>query len=179
MIDTVKYARDNAVPYLGLCLGMQVMVIEVARELLGKRLANSTEFDPDTPDPVIDLMREQEGVKDLGGTMRLGAWECDLAEGSVAARCYGKPRISERHRHRYEVNPDYVQRLENAGLVVSGLNPRRGLVEMIEISDHPFFVATQAHPEFKSRPLEPHPLFVAFIRAAVQQRAKVGGASTA
>ena len=176
-ISAVRHARTQEIPFLGICLGLQMAIIEFSRSALGLEGAHSSEFEPACEHPVIDLMKEQEGVTDMGGTMRLGAWECDLREGSVAARCYGKLQISERHRHRYEVNPDYVERLEQAGLVVSGVNPKRDLVEMIELPDHPFFVATQAHPEFKSRPLTPHPLFVAFIRAAAQQRAKAEAAT--
>ncbi len=178
-IAAVRFARTRGIPFLGICLGLQMVIIEYSRSVLGLDGAHSAEFEPTCEHPVIDLMREQESVTDMGGTMRLGAWDCTLREGSLAARCYGKLSISERHRHRYEVNPDYVERLEQAGLVVSGTNPRRGLVEMVELLDHPFFVATQAHPEFKSRPLSPHPLFVAFIRAAVQQRAKGGSAAPA
>ncbi|MFH1463099.1 MAG: CTP synthase [Pseudomonadota bacterium] len=176
-IAAVRYARERGVPFLGICLGLQMAIIEYARHVLGLVDAHSSEFEPSCAHPVIDLMREQEGVTELGGTMRLGAWECALAEGSQAARVYGAFQISERHRHRYEVNPAYVQRLQEAGLVISGTNPARQLVEMIEVPGHPFFMATQAHPEFKSRPLQPHPLFLAFLRAAGQHQAgRVGGA---
>jgi CTP synthase len=170
-IAAVRYARERGVPFLGICLGLQMAIIEYARHVLGLTDAHSTEFDPNCAHPVIDLMREQEGVTDLGGTMRLGSWECALIEGSQAARAYGAFQISERHRHRYEVNPAYVERLKEAGLVICGTNPERHLVEMIEIPGHPFFLATQAHPEFKSRPLQPHPLFLAFLRAAGQRQA--------
>ncbi len=175
-IAAVRHARTKGVPFLGICLGLQMAIIEYSRSILGLSSAHSSEFEPACEHPVIDLMKEQEGVEELGGTMRLGAWDCSLAEGSLAARIYGSREISERHRHRYEVNPDYVERLMGAGLMVSGTNPRRGLVEMIELPEHPFFVATQAHPEFKSRPLQPHPLFVAFVRAACQHRDRADGA---
>jgi CTP synthase len=171
-IAAVRFARTQGVPFLGICLGLQMAIIEYSRSVLGLEDAHSSEFEPAAAHPVIDLMQEQEGVEDMGGTMRLGAWDCRLVEGSLAARIYGKLDISERHRHRYEVNPDYVEQLEAGGLIISGTNPRRGLVEMIELPKHPFFVATQAHPEFKSRPLTPHPLFVAFVRAAVQAQGR-------
>ncbi len=166
----VRHARLNEVPFLGICLGLQMAIIEYSRGVLGLVDAHSAEFEPKSPHPVIDLMAEQECVTDMGGTMRLGAWDCELAEGSAARRIYGADQISERHRHRYEVNSAYVSQLQEAGLLVSGTNPRRGLVEMIELPGHPFFVGTQAHPEFKSRPLEPHPLFVAFLHAAAAYR---------
>jgi CTP synthase len=178
-IAAVRYARTQSVPFLGICLGLQMAIIEYARTVLQLGDAHSSEFEPASAHPVIDLMPEQEGVEDMGGTMRLGAWDCALVEGSMAARVYGKLEISERHRHRYEVNPDYIERFEAAGLVISGTNPRRGLVEMIELPEHPFFLATQAHPEFKSRPLKPHPLFVAFIRSAIQHRDRFDGGSSA
>jgi CTP synthase len=165
-ITAVRHARERGLPFLGICLGLQMAIIEYARNVAGLAGAHSTEFDAGCPHPVIDLMREQAAVVDMGGTMRLGAWDCVLAPGSLAAGIYGTPRISERHRHRYEVHPAYVERLREAGLCISGTHPVRGLVEMIELPGHPFFVATQAHPEFKSRPLQPHPLFVAFLRAA-------------
>ncbi len=171
-IAAVRFARTQGVPFLGICLGLQMAIIEYSRSVLGLEDAHSSEFEPAAAHPVIDLMQEQEGVEDMGGTMRLGAWDCRLVEGSLAARIYGKLDISERHRHRYEVNPRYVEQLEAGGLVISGTNPKRGLVEMIELPQHPFFVATQAHPEFKSRPLTPHPLFVAFVRAAVQAQGR-------
>ena len=173
-IAAVRYARTNGVPFLGICLGLQMAIIEFSRSVLQLADAHSSEFEPASANPVICLMPEQEGVEELGGTMRLGAWDCQLAEGTQAARIYGRCDISERHRHRYEVNPDYVERLVAAGLIISGTNPKRGLVEMIELPDHPFFLATQAHPEFKSRPLQPHPLFAAFIRAATQHKGKAG-----
>jgi CTP synthase len=177
-IAAVRHARTQGVPFLGICLGLQMAIIEYSRSVLGLTDAHSSEFEPAAAHPVIDLMKEQEGVEELGGTMRLGAWDCRLVDGTLAARIYGKLDISERHRHRYEVNPDYVQQLEAAGLIISGTNPKRGLVEMIELPEHPFFVATQAHPEFKSRPLTPHPLFVAFVRAAVQAQERAGADTT-
>jgi len=169
-VAAVRFARTQGVPFLGICLGMQMAIIEYSRSVLDLSDAHSSEFEPASTHPVIDLMPEQEEVDKLGGTMRLGAWDCTLVEGSCAARIYGRTDISERHRHRYEVNPEYIERLEAAGLVFSGTNPKRGLVEMIELPEHPFFVGTQAHPEFKSRPLAPHPLFVAFLRAAIQHQ---------
>ncbi len=166
MIDTVGYARDNEVPYLGLCLGLQVMVAQIARQLLGKSRANSTEFDPETPDPVIDLMPDQRGVTEMGGTMRLGVYPCDLVPGSLAARAYGESRIYERHRHRFELNNAYREALESVGLRPSGLSPDGRLVEIMEMSGHPFMVGVQFHPEFLSRPNRPHPLFREFVGVA-------------
>ncbi len=166
MIDTVGYARDNEVPYLGLCLGLQVMVAQTARQLLGKSRANSTEFDPETPDPVIDLMPDQRGVTEMGGTMRLGVYPCDLVPGSLAARAYGESRIYERHRHRFELNNTYREALESVGLCPSGLSPDGRLVEIMEMGGHPFMVGVQFHPEFLSRPNRPHPLFRDFVGVA-------------
>ena len=162
-----KYARENKVPFLGLCLGMQVAVIEFARNVLGIEDATSSEFDENTKNPVIDLMPEQKDVDKKGGTMRLGAYPCDLKEGTKAYEAYGEKHISERHRHRYEVNNEYKDRLEEAGMIISGQSPNRLLVEMIELKDHPWYVATQAHPEFKSRPNRPHPLFREFVKHAL------------
>ncbi|MCR4990200.1 MAG: CTP synthase [Lachnospiraceae bacterium] len=166
-IKAIKYAREHSVPFLGLCLGMQLSIIEFARDVLGYNDASSIEFDPETPHPVIHLMPDQEGVVDLGGTLRLGAYPCELKEGSRAHALYGDKSISERHRHRYEVNNDYRAELESKGMVLSGISPDGRIVEMVELKDHPFFVATQAHPEFKSRPDVPHPLFKGFIEAAL------------
>ncbi len=165
-IQAAKFAREHNVPYLGLCLGLQVAVVEFARHAAGLKGANSTEFDPETPHPVIDLMEEQQDVEDMGGTMRLGLYTCDIKPGTKAAAAYGKKRIQERHRHRYEVNNKYRDRLGKKGLVFSGINPDQDLVEIIELKDHPFFMASQFHPEFKSRPTRPHPLFRDFIGAA-------------
>jgi CTP synthase len=169
-IDTVRYARENKVPFLGICLGMQMAVIEFARNVLGYSDANSTEMNGNTKHPVINLMEEQKNVVNLGGTMRLGAWKCALKEGSLAQQIYGKSEISERHRHRYEYNGSYKDEFENAGLIASGVNPDTNLVEMVEIKDHPFFVGVQYHPEYKSTVANPHPLFVSFIKAAVKNK---------
>ena len=156
-------------PFLGLCLGLQCAVIEFARSVLGLPEANSTEFDPSTPDPVIDLMSSQEDVEDMGGTMRLGLYAAKLAEGSKVRELYGKELVYERHRHRWEVNNRYRKDLESHGMRLSGLSPDDNLVEYIELIDHPFFVGTQAHPEFRSRPDDPHPLFVGLIDAAASR----------
>lgn len=165
-IVTAKYARENNIPYLGLCLGMQIATIEFARFVLKTKDCNSEEFDPKTKNPVIHLMNDQTRIKEKGGTMRLGAYKCKLIAGSIAARAYGKILITERHRHRYEFNNDYRGKLEKAGLQVAGINPEQNLVEIIELKNHPFFVASQFHPEFKSRPIRPHPLFREFIKIA-------------
>jgi CTP synthase len=166
MVDAVRYCRERDVPYLGLCLGMQVMVIEAARAMLGKPAANSAEFDPETPDPVIDLMLEQHGVVDMGGTMRLGVYPCELVPGSVSAKAYGASTVDERHRHRFEVNNSYRDELAAVGLRPAGLSPDGNLVEIMELRDHPFMLGVQFHPEFLSRPNRPHPLFREFIGAA-------------
>jgi CTP synthase len=166
-ITAAGYARENDVPCLGLCLGMQVMTIEYARNVLGLERANSREFDPATPHPVIDLMDSQRDVTDMGGTMRLGAYVAELAPGSQVAAAYGRTIVSERHRHRYEFNPRYRTRFEGTPFVCSGESPDGRLVEFIELRDHPYWVGTQAHPEFKSRPTRPAPLFAAFIAAAL------------
>ena len=171
MIEAAKYARDNDVPYLGLCLGLQVMVIEAARHLLGKEKANSTEFDSDTPDPVIDYMPDQKDITQMGGTMRLGVYPCDVVqfpEASLAAKAYGETRISERHRHRFEVNNRYREELEGVGLWSTGVSPNGQLVEIMEMAGLQFMVGVQFHPEFLSRPNNPHPLFREFIGAATQ-----------
>jgi len=169
-IDAVRYARENKVPFLGICFGMQMAVIEYARHVCGLERANSIEVDEQTPHPVIDLMNAQREVTDMGGTMRLGSYPCVLKEGSLAAKLYGKRKIDERHRHRYEVSNAYRETLEKHGLVLSGLSPDGSLVEIIELEDHPFFIASQFHPEFKSRPLDCHPLFKGFIEAALRRR---------
>lgn len=168
-IRAAGYARENRVPYLGICLGMQVAVAEFARSIAGMDGANSTEFDPETPFPVIDLLPEQKEVRDLGGTMRLGADPVKLHDGTRIREIYGEPVIYERHRHRYEVNNHLRKRLEHEGLVCSGTSPDDRLVEAIELPDHPFFVASQYHPEFKSRPLRPQPLFRDFVGAAAER----------
>jgi CTP synthase len=168
-IASVHFARTRDVPFFGICLGMQCAVIEFARDACGLAGANSSEFDPHTPHPVIDLMDAQRNVVDKGGTMRLGAYAAKLLPGSIVQKAYGEEVIYERHRHRYEVNNKYRARLEDAGLVCSGTSPDDRLVEFVELPDHPFFVGTQAHPEFKSRPNRPHPLFAAFVEAARQR----------
>ncbi len=169
-IAAARYAREHKVPYLGLCLGMQIMVIELARHALGLEEANSTEFNRKTPHPVIDLLPEQRGISDMGGTMRLGAYPCRVRRNTHAWEAYGQEFISERRRHRFEVNNKYRAMLERAGLVVSGTSPDGNLVEIAEIADHPWMVGSQFHPEFKSRPNRPHPLFRDFVGAAKQYR---------
>jgi len=169
-IVAARYAREHKVPYLGLCLGMQVMVIELARHVLNSDEPNSTEFDIATPYPVIDLMPEQRDITDLGGTMRLGTYPCHLQPGTRAAAAYGTDIVHERHRHRFEFNNDYRDLLAQNGLVLSGLSPDGRLVEVVELADHPWMVGCQFHPEFKSRPNRPHPLFLAFVRAAKEAR---------
>ncbi len=169
-IAAIRYARERRLPFLGLCLGLQCAVIEFARDVLGLADANSTEFDPTTSHPVIDLMESQHGVEDKGGTMRLGLYPAKLVEGTLVRSLYGEELIYERHRHRWEVNNRYRRDLEGAGMRMSGVAPDDSLVEFIEIPDHPYFVATQAHPEFKSRPDRPHPLFRALVAAAARLR---------
>jgi CTP synthase len=166
-IAAARWARENKVPYLGLCLGMQVMVIELARHLLGNSTPNSTEFDLSTPHPVISLMPDQRDIADMGGTMRLGLYPCRLVPGTRAAAAYTADQVEERHRHRFEFNNAYRSLLEEAGMVYSGLSPDDRLVEIAELADHPFMLGSQFHPEFRSRPNRPHPLFLAFVRAAV------------
>ncbi len=168
-IAAVRYARENKIPYLGLCLGMQTAVIEFARHVAGLEGANSREFDEYAPHRVIDFMPGQNDEIDKGGTLRLGAYPCVIAPGTMMERCYGRTEIAERHRHRYEFNNDYRQRLEAAGLVISGVSPDGRLVETVEVPDHPFFVGVQFHPEFKSRPNRPHPLFLGFVSAALDR----------
>ncbi len=168
-IAAARYAREHQVPYLGLCLGMQVMVIEFARHVLGAEDANSTEFDRNTPHPVIDLLPEQRGIGDLGGTMRLGLYPCQLTPGSRAAEAYGVPQVQERHRHRFEFNNTYREILGEHGMVFSGLSPDGRLVEIAELADHPFMLGSQFHPEFLSRPNRPHPLFRSFMQAAAER----------
>jgi len=169
-ILTAKYARENNIPYFGICLGMQVAVIEFARNVAGLKEAHSTEFDKNTPYPVIDLMPEQKEVDAKGGTMRLGAYRCVLKEGTKAKEIYKKSEIYERHRHRYEFNPEYRPILEKKGLVVSGVYEERNLAEIIELPNHRWFIACQFHPEFKSKPLNPHPLFVDFVKASIKYK---------
>ncbi|MFO0654791.1 MAG: CTP synthase [Polyangia bacterium] len=171
-IAAVRYAREKRLPFFGICLGMQIAVIEYARNILGLAQANSLEFDPDAPHRVIDLMNEQRSVENLGGTMRLGAYLAKIAPGTLAHRIYGTDQISERHRHRFEVNNAYRDQLAKAGLTLSALSPDGKLVEMVEIPDHPYFVGCQFHPEFKSRPHSPHPLFREFVAAALAHKGK-------
>lgn len=165
-IDAIKYVREQNIPFLGICLGMQMAVIEFSRNVLGLADANSTEMVPNTKNPVIDLMESQKSITNKGGTMRLGAWNCKLTKDSIASKVYGSNSIMERHRHRYEFNNNYKTDIEAAGMIATGLNPETGLVEIIEIPDHPWFVGVQYHPEYKSTVANPHPLFVAFVRAA-------------
>jgi CTP synthase len=177
-LGAIRHARTRGIPTLGLCLGLQCMVIETARSLAGLDDANSSEFDQRTPHPVISTMADQRdvvaGERDMGGTMRLGAYPANLGAGTVVAQAYGSREVSERHRHRYEVNNSYRTRLEEAGLVFGGTSPDGTLVEFVELPAdvHPFFVGTQAHPELKSRPTRPHPLFAAFVAAALRYRAE-------
>jgi len=170
MLNTIRYAREQKVPYFGICLGMQTLVIEYARNVCGLADADSTEFNPGTPHRVIFKLRELKGVDELGGTMRLGGWPCRLAENSFAYRAYGAREINERHRHRYEFNREYEDQLKAAGLRITGQTPDGVYVEICEIADHPWFLGCQFHPEFKSKPMEPHPLFKAFIGASYEHR---------
>ncbi len=171
-IETVKYARENNVPFFGICLGMQIQVIEYARNVLNLTDANSTEMNEGTSQPVIDLMQDQKNVTEKGGTMRLGAWDCVLKKGTLARTIYGMDRIVERHRHRYEYNGKYSDALQKAGLISSGTNPETGLVEIVEVENHPFFLGVQFHPEYKSTVANPHPLFVSFVAATVKSKRK-------
>lgn len=164
-VAAVKFAREKKLPFLGICLGMQMAVIEFARNVLNLKDANSTEMDAHTKNPVISMMEDQKDITNMGGTMRLGSWKCDLKKGSLAAKIYKKDTISERHRHRYEYNNNYREQFEAAGLTATGINPNTGLVEIVEIPDHPWFIGVQYHPEYKSTVAEPHPLFVAFVKA--------------
>jgi CTP synthase len=180
-LRAIQLAREEKIPFFGICLGMQMAVVEYARHLAGMEGTHSTEFDEATPFPVIYLMTEwfdyksktiqkRDMASDKGGTMRLGAYPCILAEDSLAYRAYGQKEVSERHRHRYEFNNDFRERLEQAGLVMSGISPDGQLVEIVELRDHPWFLGCQFHPEFKSRPMNPHPLFVSFIRSALDHK---------
>lgn len=169
-IATVQYAREHQLPFFGICLGMQMAVIEYARHVLHLAEANSTEMNPETPHPVIDLMESQKNVTEKGGTMRLGAWTCNVKPGTLAHRIYGKDQISERHRHRYEYNNRYAEALQEAGLVSSGINPETGLVEIVELENHPFFIGVQYHPEYKSTVANPQPIFVSFVAAIVKNK---------
>jgi len=165
-IIAVQYARENGLPFFGICLGMQMAVIEFARNVLNLKNAHSTEMDATTSDAVIDMMEEQKKIKMMGGSMRLGAYPCEITEGSLAHKIYGATEISERHRHRYEFNNEYLEQFESRGMMASGINPDTGLVEIIEIPTHPFFIGVQYHPELKSTVERPAPLFVSFIAAA-------------
>ncbi len=178
-IEAIRYAREHGIPFLGICLGMQMAVIEFSRNVLGLQSANSTEMNPETPYPVIDLMEDQKTITNKGGTMRLGAWECHLKNGSRAASIYQNELISERHRHRYEFNNDFKEQIEAAGMTATGLNPETGLVEIIELPEHPWFMGVQYHPEYKSTVAEPHPLFVAFVRASLTYKKKKSNATLA
>ena len=169
-IEAIRYARKQNIPFFGICLGMQCAVIEFARDEIGLLDANSTEFDQDTQHPVISLMADQREVNERGGTMRLGLWPCQLQEGSLAHKAYGKLDIQERHRHRYEVNNDFRERLIQAGLTPTGVSPDGTLVEIVECKDHPWFLAVQFHPEFLSKPTKSHPLFRDFIGASLLKR---------
>jgi CTP synthase len=172
MVHTIQYAREHKIPFFGICLGMQCATIEYARDVAGLKDADSTEFDPQTPNRVIYKLRELLGVDEMGGTMRLGAWPCKLEPGSFAYQAYGKAEISERHRHRYEFNREYEKALVSAGLRITGRTPDENYVEIVEAPEHPWFLGCQFHPEFKSKPLEPHPLFAAFIGAAIEHKAQ-------
>jgi CTP synthase len=169
-ISTAKYCRETKTPYFGICLGMQVLAVEFGRNVAKLAAANSTEIVPETPNPVISLLSEQKNVTELGGTMRLGAYECLLKEGSHAHRAYGASKISERHRHRYEFNNEYKEQFEKAGVTFAGTLSGGNLCEIMEINDHPWMVGVQFHPEFKSKPTEAHPLFLDFIKAAIAHK---------
>ncbi|PKA99461.1 CTP synthase [Flavobacteriaceae bacterium MAR_2009_75] len=179
-VNAVRYARENGIPFLGICLGMQMAVIEYARNVLGLKDANSTEMNGNSENPVINLMEEQKNITNKGGTMRLGAWDCELEDGSLAKEVYdGATEISERHRHRYEFNNEYKSTLENAGLKATGINKATGLVEIVELANHPWFVGVQYHPEYKSTVANPHPLFVSFVKAALAYKKKQTNATMA
>lgn len=179
-VKAVQFAREMNIPFLGICLGMQMAVIEYARNVLGLAHANSTEMDEHTPDPVISIMEEQKSITDKGGTMRLGAWDCELQEGSLVQSIYGGvAKISERHRHRYEFNNKYLEALENAGLLATGVNKATNLVEIVELKSHPWFVGVQYHPEYKSTVASPHPLFIGFVKAALDHKKAQSNATMA
>lgn len=179
-VKAVEYARVNKIPFLGICLGMQMAVIEYSRDVLGLENANSTEMDENTLDPVISIMEEQKTITDKGGTMRLGAWDCELKDGSLVKEMYnGATQISERHRHRYEFNNAYLEQLENAGLMATGFNKETNLVEIVEAKDHPWFIGVQYHPEYKSTVANPHPLFVGFVKAALEHKKAQSNATLA
>ena len=170
-IAAVRYARENELPYFGICLGLQIATVEFARNVMGLKGANSSEFDPETPHPVIDILPTKRGIEEMGGTLRLGAYPCKLEAGSLARKIYGRNEISERHRHRYEITPKYVKKFNDNGLRISGVYEKAGLSEIVEIPEHPWLVPVQFHPEFKSQPTRPHPLFDGFVGAAVRRHA--------
>ncbi|HLO70361.1 MAG TPA: CTP synthase [Flavipsychrobacter sp.] len=174
-IDAIRYARENKIPFFGICLGMQMACVEFARNVLGMSKAHSTEMNPDTNEAVIAMMAEQKNITQMGGTMRLGAYDCELRSDSRAASIYGSTKISERHRHRYEFNNEFLEAYENAGMIPVGKNPATGLVEVVEVKDHPFYVGVQFHPEYKSTVENPHPLFMAFVKAAKEAQEKRNG----
>jgi CTP synthase len=177
MVESVRWAREHSLPFFGICLGLQVAIIEFARNVCGLPNSNSSEFATECDNPVISLMDSQAKVADKGGTMRLGAYPCVLTPGSKAEQIYGTEQISERHRHRYEVNNEYREELRSSGMVFGGKSPDESLVEMIELPDHPWYVGCQFHPELKSRPMRPHPLFASFVNAAfIYRQARVSGA---
>jgi CTP synthase len=169
-VEAIRYVRENKIPFFGICLGMQCAVIEFARHVLGLTDASSTELNPKTKHPVIDMMEEQKKVTDKGGTMRLGAYACKLKKGTKTYAIYGESLIHERHRHRYEFNNKYLEQMEDSGMKAVGINPESGLAEIVELRDHPWFVGVQYHPELRSTVLNPHPLFVKFIEAALTQK---------
>jgi CTP synthase len=169
-VIAIKYARENNIPFFGICLGMQCAVVEFARNVLGYEHAHSTEMKPDTPYPVIHLLEEQKKVTNKGGTMRLGSYACKISENSLANKIYKSTDIKERHRHRYEFNNEYLSDFKEHGMTASGINPKTGLVEIVELNNHPFFIGVQFHPEYKSTVAQPHPLFVSFIAAALKTR---------
>ncbi len=173
-IEAIRYVRENKIPFFGICLGMQMAVIEYSRNVLGLQDANSTEMNPKTKNPVIHIMEDQKHVTDKGGTMRLGAWDCQLKKGTLVYSIYNQEMISERHRHRFELNNTYLKDLEKAGLMASGVNPKTKLVEVIELKNHPFFIGVQYHPEYKSTVANPHPIFVEFVKATVQHKQHLG-----
>jgi CTP synthase len=166
----IRYARENGVPFLGICFGLQLALVEYAQDVLGLKDANTTEFDPATKNPVIDFLHDQYAGIKMGGTMRLGLYDCTVQKGTLAYKCYGETAIKERHRHRYEFNNQFKAQFEASGMVFSGINPQAGLAEIIEIPSHPFFIASQFHPEFTSRPLKPNPLFREFIAASIRHQ---------
>jgi CTP synthase len=169
-IHAIKFARENNIPFFGICLGMQMAVIEFARNVLGLKKANSIEMDEKCETPVISLMEEQKNILNMGGTMRLGAWDCKIEKNSLAYKAYKSLIVSERHRHRYEFNEDYLENLKSGGMTITGINPKTGLVEIIELPSHPWFVGVQYHPEYKSTVLKPHPLFVSFVKACLDNK---------